>query len=92
MKNPKNYIEISQRLNLIKKLHDKSSVLLTDITYTTVKKQWVYLTSLYTPVTRRVEAYKIGRNMTKELATSVIQPNILKALEIKIIHSDMGSQ
>ncbi len=30
--------------------------------------------------------------MTKELATSVIQLNILKALEIKIIHSDMGSQ
>ncbi len=30
--------------------------------------------------------------MTKELATSVIQPNILKALEIKIIHSNMGSQ
>ncbi len=27
--------------------------------------------------------------MTKELATSVIQPNILKVLEIKIIHSNI---
>lgn len=92
MKKPKSYTEIAQRPNLIKKLTDKSSVLLTDITYIPVRKKWVYLASLYNPVTRRVEAYKVGRNMTKELATSVIEPNILKALGIKIIHSDMGSQ
>ena len=92
MKKPKSYIEISQRPNLIKKSHDKSSVLLTDITCIPVKKKWVYLASLYTPVTLRVEAYKIGRNMTKELATSMIQQNTLKALGIKIIHSDMDSQ
>lgn len=57
-----------------------------------MKSKWVYLASLYNPETRRVEAHKIGRNMTKELATSVIQPTILKALGTKIIHSDMGSQ
>lgn len=92
MKKPKSHTEIAQRPNLIKKLTDKSSVLLTDITYIPVKKKWVYLSSLYNPETRRVEAHKIGRNMTKELATSVIQPIILKALGTKIIHSDMGSQ
>ncbi|EHS2295120.1 IS3 family transposase [Enterococcus faecalis] len=92
MKKPKSYTEIAQRPNLIKKLTDKSSVLLTDITYIPVKKKWVYLASLYNPETRRVEAHKIGRNMTKELATSVIQPTILKLLGTKIIHSDMGSQ
>lgn len=92
MKKPKSYIEIAQRPNLIKKLTDKSNVLLTDITYIPVKGKWVYLASLYNPETRRVETHKIGRNMTKELATSVIQPTILKALGTKIIHSDMGSQ
>lgn len=92
MKKPKSYTEIAQRPNLIKKLTDQSRVLLTDITYIPVKGKWVYLASLYNPVTRRVEAHKIGCNMTKELATSVIQPTILNALGTKIIHSDMGSQ
>ncbi|MGF1919565.1 transposase, partial [Enterococcus faecalis] len=92
MKKPKSYTEIVQRPNLIKKLTDKSSVLLTDITYIPVKKKWIYLASLYSSETRRGEAHKIGRNMTKELATSVIQSTILKELGTKIIHSDMGSQ
>lgn len=92
MKKPKSYTEIAQRPNLIKKLKDKSSVLLTDITYIPVKRKWVYLASLYNPETRRVEAYKIGANMTKELATSVIKQAILESLETKIVHSDMGSQ
>lgn len=92
MKELKSYTEIAQRPNLIKKSIDKSSVLLTDITYIPVKKKWVYLASLYNPETRRVEAHKVGRNITKELATRVIQPTILKALGTKIVHSDMGSQ
>lgn len=91
MKKPKSYTEIPQRPNLIKKLTDKSKVLLTDITYIPVKRKWVYLASLYNPETRRVEAYKLGTNLTKELATSVIQQPILKALGTKMIHSDMGS-
>ncbi|MFF2971689.1 IS3 family transposase [Enterococcus faecalis] len=92
MKKPKSYTEIAQRPNLIKKLKDKSSVLLTDISYIPVKRKWVYLASLYNPETRRVEAHKIRANMTKELATSVINQPILESLGTKIIHSDMGSQ
>ncbi|ENZ6558337.1 IS3 family transposase [Enterococcus faecium] len=92
MKKPKSYTELAQRPNLIKKLKDKSSVLLTDITYIPVKRKWVYLASLYNPETRRVEAHKIGATMTKELATSVINQPILESLGTKIIHSDMGSQ
>lgn len=52
MKKPRSYTEIAQRPNLIKKLKDKSSVLLTDIIYIPVKRKWVYLVSLYNPVTR----------------------------------------
>ncbi len=86
------YTEIAQRPNLIKKSTDKSSVLLTDMTYIPVKKKRVYLASFSNPETRRVEAHKIGHNMTKELAESVIQPTILKLLGTEIIQSDMGSQ
>lgn len=92
MKKPRSYSEMPQRPNLIKKLHDKSSVLLTDITYIPVKRKWVYLASLYNPETRRVEAHKLGSNMTKELAASVINQPILESLGTKIVHSDMGSQ
>lgn len=42
------------------------------------------MTSLYNPVIRRVIAHKIGKNMMKELATSVSG--------VTLIHSDMGSQ
>lgn len=91
-KKPKTYATIEQRPNLIKKLADKSKVLLTDITYIRVNQKWVYLASLYNPETRRVMSHKIGKHMTKELATSVIEPNILKKLGTTIVHSDMGSQ
>ena len=91
-KKPKTHTTVEQRSNLIKTLSDKSTVLLTDITYIRVNQKWVYLASLYNPETRRVMSHKIGEHMTKELATSVIDPKILKKLGITIIHSDMGSQ
>ncbi|WP_270997390.1 IS3 family transposase, partial [Listeria seeligeri] len=92
MQKPKTYTEYEQRPNLIKKQADNTKVLLTDITYIPVHGKWVYLASLYDPVTRRVVAHKIGSNMTKELATSVIKTPLLQRLGTQIIHSDMGSQ
>lgn len=65
--------------------------MLTDITYIPVKRNWVYLSSLYKTEPRRVEAHKVGANKTKELATSVINQPILESLGTKIAHSDMGS-
>ena len=62
-----------------------------DIQSRTIKK-WVYLASIYNTETRRVLSHKIEENMTKELATSVIDPKVLKKLGTTIIHSDMGSQ
>jgi putative transposase len=89
---PKSYVTETQRPNLIKKKVDQLNVLLTDITYIRFKQKWVYLASLYNPRTRRVIAHKVSENMTKELATSVIEKSKIKQLGIDIIHSDMGSQ
>lgn len=92
IRKPKSYTEVPQLANLIRKENDWSKVLLTDITYIPVKDKWVYLASLYHPETRRVMAHKIGENMTKELATSVLEKVDLQALGVEIVHSDMGSQ
>ncbi|WP_142378828.1 IS3 family transposase [Staphylococcus intermedius] len=89
---PKSYVTEAQRPNLVKKKVDQLNVLLTDITYIRVKQKWFYLASLYNPRTRRVIAHKVSGNMTKELATSVIEKTKIKQLGINIIHSDMGSQ
>lgn len=91
-KKPKTHTTVEQRPNLIKTLSDKSTVLLTDITYIRVNQKWGYLASLYNPETRWVMSHKIGENMKKELATSVIDSKVLKKLGTTIIHSDMGSQ
>lgn len=91
-KRPKGKGSVEQRPNLTKELTDKSTVLLTDITYIPVKNKWVYLASLYCPETRRVLTHTIGASMTKELATSVIKPALVKESGTTIIHSDMGSQ
>lgn len=72
-------------------MSDWSKVLLTDITYIPVRGKWAYLASLYHPETRRVIAHKVGTNMTKELATSVLEKVNLQAQRIEIVHSDMGS-
>lgn len=92
MKKSKSYTKVTQLPNLIRKKSDWSKVLLTDITYIPVRGKWVYLASLYHPETRRVIAHKIGANMTKELATSVLEKVDLRTLGIKWVHSDMGSQ
>ncbi|QIL50046.1 IS3 family transposase [Weissella coleopterorum] len=89
---PKTHTEYDQRPNLIKGLPDQSNILLTDITYIPVKNTWVYLASMYNPVTRRVISYKVGSHMTKELATDVINQVAVKSVKPSIIHSDMGSQ
>lgn len=89
---PKSHTDQEQRPNLIRKRVDTSNVLLTDVTYIPVRNQWGYLASLYDPTPRRVVAHKAGANMTKELATSVIQGPLLRNLGTKIIHSDRGSQ
>jgi putative transposase len=92
MKKPKSYTEVAQLPNLIRKKRDWSKVLLTDITYIPVRGKWAYLASLYHPETRRVIAHKVGANMTKELATSVLEKVDLRTQGIEIVHSDMGSQ
>lgn len=92
MKKPKSYTEVEQLPNLIRKTSNWSTVLLTDITYIPVKGKWVYLASLYHPETRRVIAHKVDANMTKELATSVLEKVDLRAQGVQIVHSDMGSQ
>lgn len=92
MKKLKSYVEIAQRPNLIKKLKDKSSILLTGITYIPVKRKRVYSASLYNVETRRVEAHKISANITNVLVTSVFNQPILESLGTKTAHSDMGSQ
>lgn len=92
MKKPKTYSNVAPLPNLIRKMSDWSKVLLTDITYIPVKGKWVYLASLYHPETRRVMAHKVGVNMTKELATSVLEKVDLRTLGIEFVHSDMGSQ
>lgn len=91
-KKPKSYTTKDQRPNLIKNRVNQSSVLVTDITYIPVHNKWVYLASLYNPTPRRVVTHKIGSNMTKELATSVLEAFLLRKWDTKIIHSDMGSQ
>lgn len=80
IKKPKSYNEVAQLPHLIRKKNDWSKVLLTDITYIPVRGKWVYLASLYHLETRRVIAHKIGTNMTKELATSVLEKVDLRAL------------
>lgn len=92
MKKPKTYCGVAQLPNLIRKMTDWSKVLLTDITYIPLRGKWVYLASLYNPVTRRVIAHKVGANMTKELASSVLNKVDFQEQGIEIIHSDMGSQ
>lgn len=92
MKKTKSYSEVAQLPNLIRKMSDWSKVLLTDITYIPVRGKWAYLASLYHPETRKVIAHKVGANMTKELATSVLEKVELRAQGIEIVHSDMGSQ
>lgn len=91
-KKPKSYTTQEQRPNLIKDRIEQSDVLVTDITYIPVRNKWVYLASLYNPTTRRVVTHKIGSNMTKELATSVLDASLLQKWGTKIIHTDMGSQ
>jgi len=92
MKKTKSYTEVNQFPNLIRKTSDWSTVLLTDITYIPVKGKWVYLASLYHPETRKVIAHKVDANMTKELATIVLEKVDLRAQGVRIVHSDMGSQ
>lgn len=91
LKKPKSYTEIDQFPNLIRKMSDWSKVLLTDSTYIPMRGKWIYLASLYQPETLRVIAYKVGANMTKELATSVLEKVNLRAQGVEIVHSDMGS-
>lgn len=79
-KKPKTYAEVEQKHNLIKSLIDKSTVLLTDITYIPVRNKWGYLASLFNPENRRVISYKVGEHMTKELVLSVIEPSKIKKL------------
>ena len=57
-----------------------------------MRGKWVYLTKLYNSVTQRGIVHKFGATMTKELATSVIKKGDLRAQEIEIVHSDIGSQ
>lgn len=71
---------------------DWSKMLLTGITYIPVRDKWVYLASLYNPETRRAISHKIGTNMTKELATSVLKKVELRAQGVEFVHSDMDSQ
>lgn len=92
MKKPESYSEVKQLPNLIRSMNDWSKILLTDITYIPMKGKWIYLASLYNPQTRQVLAHKVGENMTKELATSVISKSVLQVHHTEIIHSDMGSQ
>jgi len=91
-KKPTTHTEYPQRPNMIKDLDDKSGVLLTDITYIPVKNKWVYLASLYEPESRKVLAHRVSTSMTKELATSVIEKQVIDRHTIRIVHSDMGSQ
>lgn len=74
---PSTYTEYPQSPNLIKKLDDQSTILVTDITYIPVKQSWLNLASIYNPTTRWGVAYNISSEMTQELATS------------PIIHSDI---
>lgn len=92
MKKPKSYTEVDQLPNLSRNMSDWSNVLLTNITYILAKGKWVYLESLYHPKTLRIIAHKVDVNMTKELATSVLEKVDLRAQGVKIVHSDMGSQ
>ncbi len=64
----------------------------TDITYIPLNHTWCYLASVFNPVTRRVIAYQLNTQMTKELATNVITQVMAQAVKPQIIHSDMGSQ
>lgn len=92
IKKTKSHTEVAQLPNLIRQKSDWSKVLLTDITYIPMKGKWVYLASLYHLVTRRVIAHRVGANMTKELATSVLEKVNLRVQGIEIAHSDIGSQ
>ena len=92
MEKPKSYTKVAQLPNLIRKKNDWSKVILTDIIYIPVRGKWAYLASFYHPETRRVIAHKVSANMTKELATSVLEKVNLQVQGIEIVHSDMGSQ
>ncbi|GAK31816.1 hypothetical protein WOSG25_160310 [Weissella oryzae SG25] len=85
-----NYV---QRENIIKKFDDLSGGWSTDITYLQlVNRQWVYLATAYNPETRSVLSYKIGKQMTSELALAPILDALKHFRNPHIIHSDMGSQ
>ncbi len=51
---PRTHTDYEQHPNLIKKLTDQTSVLLTGITYIPVKRDWTYLASVYNSTTRQV--------------------------------------
>ncbi|MDV2566161.1 IS3-like element IS1520 family transposase [Levilactobacillus brevis] len=89
---PTTQTDYDQRPNLIKQLTDQSGILLTDITCIPLNHTWCYLASVFNPVTRRVIAYQLNTQMTKELATNVITQVMAQAVKPQIIHSDMGSQ
>lgn len=78
--------------NMMKEEPSLVGIYTTDITYIHTKNGWVYLASLYKPLTRKVVSHSVATAMTQEFAASVVDKAYQQGDRPSIIHSDMGSQ
>lgn len=92
-KKPTTNTDTPQKPNLMRHLADLSGAVTTDITYIhLINQNWVYLATAYDPQARQVLAWKVGQQMTQDLAVAPIQALIRQGYAFKMVHSDMGSQ
>ena len=96
-KNRMSSLEKSKIINLIKHLDviRTNQVWITDITYIKTKNDgWVYLSSILDLFSRKVIAWNIENNITKETVIKTLNEAFIKRNFPKnvIIHSDKGSQ
>ncbi len=64
----------------------------TDITYIWTNEGWAYLCSFMDLYTRKILMWDIGHEMTSEFVNDILIKLLIKYPNIKLIHSDQGSQ
>lgn len=89
---PRTKVIYPQRPNLVKH-HPERYFWSADITYIQLMDgRWVYLSSVYDPIKRRIVGYAIDKRMTKELVNRSFGRALSSTSRPKYLHNDMGSQ
>lgn len=89
---PRTKVIYPQRPNLVKN-HPERPYRSADITYIQlVDGRWVYLSSVYDPIKRRVVGFAVDKRMTKELVNRSFGRALSCTGRPQYLHSDMGSQ